>query len=137
MDEVRRLGDLEGAEIREAKKVLAYEATAICHGKDEAQKSKDGAEAAFGGAGDKAGMPTSEIARDRLTEGVRATELFVEIGLCVSKGEASKLFKSGGGWVGERKLQSHIDVVGLSDFTEEDLVLRAGKKKKHRLVLVG
>jgi tyrosyl-tRNA synthetase len=67
--------------------------------------------------------------------GVRATELFVEIGLAASRGEAAKLFKGGGGWIGDRQLRDHNDVVGLADFSEGSALARAGRKHRHRLVL--
>ncbi len=135
MDEVRRLGALEGAEIREAKKVLAYEATAICHGKAAAEAARSGAEAAFSGAGDADNIPSTTLPKSRVEAGLRANELFVEVGLCASKGQAAKLFKGGGGFVGERGLKDHTAEVTLSDFTDGEVMLRAGKKKRHRLVL--
>jgi tyrosyl-tRNA synthetase len=150
MDEVGRLGLLEGAEIRAAKAVLAYEATVICHGKEAADQARDGAKAAFSGrtvdlsasgggiAGGTANlevMPTTKIPRKRIEEGVRATELFVEIGLVESKGQAAKLFRGGGGWVGERKLKDHNENIVLEDFEKGGVMLRAGKKRRHRLVV--
>lgn len=134
MDEVRRLRGLEGSEIREAKQVLAYEATRICHGKDAADAAKSGAEAAFKGAGDLSDMPTTEMTRDELSE-LRATELFVKVGLAASKGQAAKLFKGGGGFIGDRQLKDHNDLIMLNDFENGAVLLRAGKKKRHRLML--
>jgi tyrosyl-tRNA synthetase len=135
MDEVRRLSALEGAELREAKQILALEATTLCHGREAAARARDGAQAAFGGSGDVGAMPTTAIARTRLTGGLRAVELFVEIGLCGSKGEATKLFRSGGGWAGERQLLDHTDSVSLEDLPAGEIVLRAGKKRRHRIVV--
>lgn len=135
MDEVRRLGRLEGAEIREAKQVLAYEATSVCHGKVEADKARTGAMAAFGGSGDIEAMPTVRLSKDVFAPSCRATDLFVQVGLCQSKGQASSLFKGGGGFAGERRLQDHADSVTLEDFTGSEIVLRAGKKKRMRIVL--
>ena len=80
-------------------------------------------------------MPTTKISAQRLVEGLRATELFVEIGLVPSKGQAGKLFKGGGGWVGERKLKDHNEIITLDDFTQGECRLRAGKKRRHRLVV--
>jgi tyrosyl-tRNA synthetase len=135
MDEVRRLGALEGAELREAKQALAFEATRICHGVDAAKQAREGAEAAFGGGEARTAIPTTSIARARLEEGVRAVELFVETGLCKSNGEATKLFRGGGGRVGERRLEDHKATVGVGDFTDGETILQAGKKRRHRLVI--
>jgi tyrosyl-tRNA synthetase len=136
MDEVARLKALEGAELREAKQVLAREATRICHGKAAADEARAGAEAAFGGAGDAEKMPTARIGRSRLEAGIRATELFVEVGLCGSKGQAGKLFAGGGGRVGERLLESHAEMVTSNDLEAGQVVLRAGKKRFVRVVVV-
>ncbi len=86
MDEIHRLSGLKGAELREAKQVLAYETTKICHGKEAADTAKTGALAAFSGGGDTENIPTTYVSRDRICQGIRANELFVEVGLCNSKG---------------------------------------------------
>jgi tyrosyl-tRNA synthetase len=135
MDEVRRLGGLEGAEIRTAKEILAYEATTICHGKEAAEQARDGAKAAFSGQGGVENIPTTNIPRQQAEKGIRANELFVEIGLVESKGQAAKLFRGGGGWVGERKLKDHNEIITLEDFSQGEILLRAGKKRRHRLVM--
>lgn len=135
--EIARFSALEGAEIREAKAALAFEATRICHGEPAAVEARQGALAAFSGGGAVDAMPTTELARSRLAsgEGVRAVDLFVEVGLCASKGEATKLFKSGAGWAGERALTDHMSGISAEDFTDGQLVLRAGKKRRHRITL--
>ncbi|MCP4679031.1 MAG: tyrosine--tRNA ligase [Deltaproteobacteria bacterium] len=135
MEEVRRLAALEGAELREAKKVLAYEVTKICHGEDAADSAKAGAKAAFSGAGDVDSIPTTTISKSRITGGLRATELFVEVGLCGSKGQASKLFKGGGGFIGDRQLKNHHEEISIDDIKDGETLLRAGKKRRHRVVL--
>jgi tyrosyl-tRNA synthetase len=137
-DEVARLSALGGAEIREAKAALAFEATRICHGDAAAAEARKGALAAFSGGDAVDAMPTAELARARLAsaDGVRAADLFVEVGLCASKGEATKLFKSGAGWAGSRTLTDHTSVITVEDFEEGQVVLRAGKKRRHRIVLV-
>jgi tyrosyl-tRNA synthetase len=137
MEEIRRLGALEGAELREAKRTLAYQATAICHGEAAAAVARSGAEAAFGGSGDLDSVPRGAIQRARVVAGLRANELFVEVGLCTSRGQAAKLFKGGGGWIGERCLKNHNELLLLEDFRNNEVMLRAGKKKRLRLILEG
>ncbi|HUT76076.1 MAG TPA: tyrosine--tRNA ligase [Polyangia bacterium] len=136
MDEVRGFAALEGAELREAKAKLAFEATTILHGPAEAERARQGAGAAFGGEGSVDDMPTFALQRARLVEGLRAVDLFAEAGLCQSKGEATKLFRSGGGRVGERVLQGHTDTMGEADFPGGAAVLRAGRKRIVRVLLV-
>jgi tyrosyl-tRNA synthetase len=135
MDEVRKLGSLQGADIREAKQILAYEATLICHGKESADAAKSGAEAAFQGGGSVDDIPCTTISRGRIEAGIRAAELFVEVGLCESKGQATKLFRGGGGFIGERCFKDHNDVITLQDFVQNEAMLRSGKKFRKRLIM--
>ncbi len=135
MDEVRRLAALEGADLREAKRRLAYEATLLCHGEEAARSARQGALAAFGGGGDVESMPCLVVSRERLENGLRAVDLFVEAGLCRSRGEATKLFRGGGGRIGDRRLDSHADLVGLDDFDRDEAVARAGKRRRIRIVI--
>ncbi|MDE0636728.1 MAG: tyrosine--tRNA ligase [Candidatus Poribacteria bacterium] len=136
MDEVRRLGSLEHDEIREAKAVLAYQATKLAHGKVEADKAQETSRAAFGGGGlDLNAMPTTTISTERLDSGIPIMELFHEVGLTTSKSEARRLIQQGGAYVNEKQYKT-IDVIIDADLLEEDaLLLRAGKKRYHRVVL--
>lgn len=135
MDEVRRLGALQGAELREAKQVLAFEATTLCHGEEAATRARQGALAAFGGSGNLDEMPTTACDPLELAAGVRVNEMFVRVKLCASKGQAAKLFQQGGGYVGTRQVADHNELIGIGDFVDGEVVLRAGKKQRHRLVL--
>lgn len=136
MDEVRRLGSLEHDEIREAKAVLAYQATKLAHGKVEADKAQETSRAAFGGGGlDLDAMPTTNISGDRLHTGIPIMELFHEVGLATSRSEARRLIQQGGAYINEKQYKA-IDVVVDANLLEENaLLLRAGKKRYHRVVL--
>ena len=135
MDEVRRLGSLEHDAIREAKAVLAYEATKLAHGKVEADKAQETSRAAFGGGGlDLEAMPMTAISTERLNTGIPIMELFHEVGLTTSKSEARRLIQQGGAYINEKQYKA-IDVVVDTTLLEEDaLLLRAGKKRYHRVV---
>ena len=89
MDEVKRLSALEGSAINEAKKVLAFEATRLVHGEEEAQKAQLAAAALFGG-GAAADVPTYEWTQAQMAEDNRLTTLLNLCGLCTSKGDARK-----------------------------------------------
>ncbi len=136
MDEVRRLGSLEHDAIREAKAVLAYQATKLAHGKVEADKAQETSRAAFGGGGlDLEAMPMTAISTERLNTGIPIMELFHEVGLTTSKSEARRLIQQGGAYINEKQYKA-IDVVVDTTLLEEDaLLLRAGKKRYHRVVL--
>ena len=135
MDEVHRLGSLEHDAIREAKAVLAYQATKLAHGKAEADKAQETSQAAFGGGGlDLDAMPTTAIPTDNLNTGIPIMDLFHQVGLAASKSEARRLIQQGGAYINEKQYKA-IDVIVDANMLEEDaLLLRAGKKRYHRVV---
>lgn len=136
IDEVRRLGSLEDEAIREAKEVLAYETTRLAHGKAEADKARTASRAAFGGGNlDEAEMPTSVIAAERLNAGIPIMALFHEVGLANSRSEARRLVQQGGAYINEKQCRSIDMVVGTDLLEDNALLLRAGKKRYHRIVL--
>ena len=135
MDEVRRLGKLEGAEINEAKKVLAFEITKMIHGEEEATKAAEAAAALFAGGGASQNVPTFEIAADELAADGRITTLLASAGLCKSRGEARKMVESGAVAVNEEKV-TDIDFTVTADMVgTEGLMLRKGKKGYCRLLV--
>jgi tyrosyl-tRNA synthetase len=137
ISEIEELERLTGADIREAKAVLAFEVTKIVHGQAEAKTAQAAAGAAFGspGAGDAEGVPHTLMPRERLAAGVPAFQLLVETGLCKTNSEARRLVAGGGAYVGETRLTAFDQPVTL-DMASEDgaLWLRAGKKKYHRVL---
>ena len=136
MDEVRQLGSLEDEAIREAKEVLAYEATQLAHGKAEADKAQAASRAAFGGGNlNEAEMPTSVIPLERLDGGISIMALFHEVGLANSRSEARRLIQQGGAYINEKQYRAIDMVVGTDLLEENALLLRAGKKRYHRIVL--
>jgi len=132
MEEVNRLGALEGAKIRDAKRVLAFEATKLTHGEEQAHKAQEAALAAFGGgaAGDREGIPTHDVALSALREGVPVLQLLVDSGLAPSKGDAKRLIRQGGAYLNKDKV-ADLDFLATADFLDDEgcLMLRAGKKK--------
>lgn len=131
MEEVNRLGALEGADIREAKKTLAFEATRITHGEDEAVRARDAAGAAFGaGEGGSEGIPTHAVDLADLEAGIAAVQLFVDSGLSSSKGEARRLIKQGGAYINNSRIPD-VEFIVTADALDDEgaLLLRAGKKK--------
>jgi len=134
-DEIARLSALQGAELREAKRVLAFEATRITHGEAAAREAEAAARAAFGGEGDIEAVPSSEIAT--LGEGIPLTALMTDVGLTASRGEARRLIQQGGAYVNERRIDDVNYLVSPDDLTPNGIMLRAGKKKYHRIVIKG
>lgn len=128
--EIERLEGLQGADIREAKRVLALEATAIAHGMPAAQEALAGAAAAFSGGSDVSAMPTYEA-----TLPMGLVDLLADSGLCDSKSDARRQIKGGAIKVGGEKvgdIQAQLDASALD--SEGAVVVSRGKKKKLRVV---
>jgi tyrosyl-tRNA synthetase len=136
LDEIRRLEALRDSDVNEAKRVLAFEATWLTHGEAAAGEARAASAAAFGGDGAKdiASLPTTAIPRSRLEAGIPPAELFTEVGLTPSRGEAKRLIKQGGLYVNDRRLDSPEQLVTIADAGPDGLLLKAGKKKIHRVV---
>ena len=138
MDEVRRLGALKDERINEAKEVLAYEITKIVHGQEEAEKALEAARSVFAGGGKSANMPTTEIERSRLTEGVDVITLLVETGLCKNRSDARRMIEQGGVSVNDVKVEDVKAVCSEKDIDADgEIVLKKGKKNYNKLVIVG
>jgi tyrosyl-tRNA synthetase len=136
LDEIRRLGTLQGAELRQAKDVLAFEATALTHGVAAAHAAQEAARALFRGEGDLEGVPETVIQRQRLDTGVLALDLFVETRLATSKSEARRLIQQGGAALNGVPVSSLEALVTSAHLQDGRLLLRAGKKRYHRVVVV-
>ena len=137
MDEVRRLGKLQGSEINEAKRILAYEVTKLIHGAEEADKARQAAEALFGGAAHAGSIPTTELTREDLAQDARVIALITRAGMCKSNGEARKTVQQGGLTIGEDKV-TDVDFCFTPEMLEDEgVVVRKGKKTYHKFILKG
>ena len=136
MDEIARLEKLGGADINEAKKILATEATALCHGAEAAAQAAETARRAFeeGEAADT--LPSVDVPRAELEAGVPAFRLFTLAGLAATNGEARRLIRGGGARVNDSPVTEEGQVISLSDLRDGAIKLSAGRKQ-HRLVRVG
>lgn len=134
MSEVKRLGSLEGQQINEAKKVLAYEVTKLVHGEEEASAAAQAAEALFGGNGPLDNAPRilidPELLGKKLIDVLTAKEIFA------SKGEAKRLIAQGGLSIGEQRVDSIDFTLDASLFENNALLLKKGKKKYYRLTII-
>lgn len=135
MNEVNRLGAFQGAAIREAKQVLAYEATKITHGEAAAKEALQASQSAFGdGQGDLDGMPSTRINEELFNKGINVVDLFYQVGLVSSKSDARRLIQQGGCYVNNEKVSSMEQVIDSSHIVNSDIILRAGKKRYHRVI---
>ena len=137
MGEVQRLGSLMGADIREAKDVLAYEATRLCHGRDEAEKARIASRELFGD--DKStsskSVPGYTIDNEDLEQGLPAYILFEKAGLCKTRGEARRLISQGGGYVNNNRITTFDRIIDFKDMVNDYILLRAGKKRYLRIII--
>ncbi|MSO73256.1 MAG: tyrosine--tRNA ligase [Rhodospirillaceae bacterium] len=131
--EVARLEQLEGAEINDAKKILALETTTLLHGKDAAADAAETARRTFeqGGIGDD--LPTIEINAAALRAGIPTWELFQRAGLAASNGEARRLIRGGGAKLNDQKCDEENAVVTADTAVDGVIKLSAGKKR-HAIV---
>jgi tyrosyl-tRNA synthetase len=134
MDDVRDLGRREGADLRASKERLAFEATALAHGVEEAEKAQTAARALFSGDGEAASAPTTLVPRARFDEGIKLVDLLVETGLASSKRAASDLIKQGGAYVNSMRMGSPEVLINYDSVQNGAVLLRAGKKRFPRVV---
>ncbi len=129
MDEIRRLEALAGAEINEAKKILATEATAMLHGREQAMAASETARKTFEEGELATSLPTVEIAAGELADGIGVLNAFVKVGLVPSTGEARRQVKSGGLRVNDAVVSDERAQLTNADLTGGVIKLSFGKKK--------
>lgn len=136
MDEVKRLGALEGSKINMAKETLAYELTKMVHGEEEAMKAQATARTLFSKGTDLESVPATEMTGARIAEGISILDLLMETGLTSSRGEGRRLVQQGGLYIGEDRVESIDLVISEKDFVNGSLMLRKGKKIYHLVKLI-
>lgn len=133
MDEVRRLGALEGAEINHAKEVLAYEITKIVHGVEEAIKAQEASRALFSGGTKTEDIPTTSYPASRFSEGIDLITMMCDAKLASSRSDARRTIQQGGVTVNDKKVDNFDLVLTDKDFDSDGAILvRKGKKSYHR-----
>ena len=155
MDEINSLASLEAPAINRAKEILAYEATKLAHGKDEAEKNYLAACSKFGFADPEGRIPTSseiasikadssavsvdlptcEVDSAKLAEGIWIVQMISDAGLAKSNGEARRLLKGGGIYLNDERITDMNYNLTAEDFTDNSAILRAGKKNIRRLIV--
>lgn len=152
MEEIEAVKDLSGADLNLAKSVLAFEATGLAHGRSEAVKAYQAAAGVFGGkvvpvgllpsstiprdlADDDASVPSTAMTAAELKEGIPAFKLFQTVGLADSSGAARRLINQGGGYVNGSRIEAFDRLITDRDFSDNEILLRAGKKRFHKIKL--
>ncbi len=137
LEEIDKMAEWEGAQLNDAKDILAYELTKLVHSEEEAEKARTASKALFAGGGDVEHMPTTELTNDDFGGGsIDVLSLLVKCGLAPSRGEARRLVQQGGVTVADEKVTAIETTYGCEQFTGDGVIIRKGKKVFHRAVLV-
>ncbi len=133
MVEVKRLSALEGAEINQAKKALAYEVTKLVHGEEEAMKAQTASEALFGAGKDLSNVPTMTISKDKV--GCALLDILVETNIIPSKGEGKRLIQQGGLSLNDEKVTEFSRQLLQEDLKDGSVMVKRGKKNYNRIIV--
>lgn len=134
LSEIEKMENWEGSQLNEAKEILAYELTALVHGKEEAEKAKESARSVFG-AGDASNMPTATVDYDCFKDGeVDLITLLVAGGLCQTRSDARRNIEQGGVTVNGEK-ETDFKKTYTKDNFGDGIVIKRGKKNFKKLVL--
>ena len=131
MDEVRRLGSLEGAEINNAKKVLAYEVTKLVHGEEESKKVEEAATALFAGGADMSNVPTVTITKEEI--GLLILDIMASTKILPSKKEGRRLIEQGGLTINGVKVDDVKRILNKEDFEDGAVLIKRGKKNYNKI----
>ena len=134
ISEIEKLEALQGADINEAKKILAYEATKICHGEEATKDAQDTAQKTFeqGTVGDD--LPSVIINKAELDTGFSMIDALNKVGFAKSNGEARRLIKGGGARVNDNAIQDEAHMITKADLTDEGYIKISAGKKRHALI---
>ncbi len=135
IEEINKMDSWEGAQLNEAKEILAYELTEMVHGKEEADKAKEASKALFGMGASDENMPTTELSSEALSDGaIGIMDLLIACGLAPSKSEARRLIQGGGVFVNDEKV-SDVYMQLSKEALADGVKLRKGKKTFHKATL--
>jgi tyrosyl-tRNA synthetase len=134
LDEIFRLEALQGSEINDAKKILANAATALLHGDTAAQESAETAEKTFVSGITADGLPTTDVARAEIDDGIALFALLSRAGLASSNSEARRLIKGGGARVNDVRITDETAEINADSINDDDVIKLSAGKKRHALV---
>ena len=135
LEEVEAMESWEGAQLNEAKEILAFELTKLVHGEEEAEKAKEASHALFSGAGDLAHMPTVEVTADDFAErDMDIMAVLVKAELATTRSDARRAVQQGGVTVDGEKVTDIAASYKLDDFAGEGKIVKRGKKKFAKLI---
>ena len=135
IEEIDKMDAWEGAQLNQAKEILAYELTSLVHGEEEAKKAQESARALFS-QGNAADMPTTELTEEDFTEGaIDILTLLAKSGLVPSKSEARRAVQQGGASVDGEKVTDIYASFEKGKFAGDGIVLKRGKKNFRKVII--
>ena len=135
LEEIDKMESWEGAQLNEAKEILAFELTKLVHGEEEAAKAKEASHALFAGGANNANMPTVTVTAEDFPDGeLDIISVLVKAGLCDSRGDGRRNIQQVGVSVADEKVTDISTKYTLDDFKGEGLIIRRGKKKFAKVV---
>ena len=135
LEEIDKMESWEGAQLNEAKEILAFELTKLVHGEEEATKAKEASHALFAGGANNANLPTVTVTAEDFPDGeLDIISVLVKAGLCDSRGDGRRNIQQGGVSVADEKVTDISTKYTLDDFKGEGLIIRRGKKKFAKVI---
>ena len=135
LEEIDKMDAWEGSELNKAKEILAYELTALVHGKEEAEKAQSVAKSVFGAGGNSENMPSTTLsAEDFSDDGINIIDALIKANLVTSRGEARRLIEQGGVSVDNEKVTAVSYIIPVSDFEKGYVIIKKGKKVFHKII---
>ena len=135
LEEIDKMESWEGAQLNDAKEILAFELTKLVHGEEEATKAKEASHALFAGGTNNANMPTVTVTAEDFPDGeLDIISVLVKAGLCDSRGDGRRNIQQGGVSVADEKVTDISTKYTLDDFKGEGLIIRRGKKKFAKVI---
>ncbi len=134
ISEIERLEKLKDREINEAKKILADEATKLCHGESAAIEARETARKTFEEGKAGGSLPTFDVQKDKLEAGISLIDLLILAKLCKSKGESRRMMKQGGIRLNDEQIKDEAYSVTLENITDNGTIKLSSGKKRHALI---
>ena len=135
LEEIDKMESWEGAQLNEAKEILAFELTKLVHGEEEATKAKEASHALFAGGSNNTNMPTVTVTAEDFPDGkLDIISVLVKAGLCESRGDGRRNIQQGGVSVNDEKVTDISTKYTLDNFKGEGLIIRRGKKKFAKVI---
>ena len=135
LEEIDKMESWEGAQLNEAKEILAFELTKLVHGEEEATKAKEASHALFAGGANNTNMPTVTVTAEDFPDGeLDIISVLVKAGLCDSRGDGRRNIQQGGVSVADEKVTDISTKYTLDDFKGDGLIIRRGKKKFAKVI---